>query len=163
MSDDLMERLEACEANLLRRQAAASTGCEASDAGTPATSPERPKEAFTPGPWQYRPDKYDDWGVVKAPERFVICQARDRNAMDDDCLNQHRRAGSDPWEANARLIAAAPELYEALDHLVKVIHSAALNRGFYLEELLHDSPHFMGKQGYKFAMDALAKARGEVS
>src|SRR3546814_11845342 len=44
----------------------------------------------------------------------VICQARDPYALDDVTLNAHRRAKTDPWEANARLIAAAPDLLEAL-------------------------------------------------
>src|SRR3546814_10767102 len=41
-------------------------------------------------------------------------QARDPYALDDVTLNAHRRAKTDPWEANARLIAAAPDLLEAL-------------------------------------------------
>lgn len=72
----------------------------------------------TPGPWCYRPHEYDDWGVVKAGY-FTICQARDPLALEDDILNRHRREKTDPWAANARLIAAAPELYEAADLLEK--------------------------------------------
>lgn len=66
----------------------------------------------TPGPWEYRPLEYDDWGIVRAG-RFVICQARDPERMDGECLAYHRLAGLDPWRSNARLIAAAPELLEA--------------------------------------------------
>jgi hypothetical protein len=33
--------------------------------------------------------------------------------------NQHRRDGTDPTEGNARLIAAAPELFSVLDALIR--------------------------------------------
>ncbi|WP_144423516.1 hypothetical protein [Sphingopyxis sp. 113P3] len=43
----------------------------------------------------------------------IICQARDPEACDEVTLAAHREAKTDPWEANARLIAAAPELLAA--------------------------------------------------
>lgn len=73
-------------------------------------------EKATPGAWAYRPDEYDDWGLVKGPlrefgnyeppfiMRGVIGQFRDPDARDEDTLNAHRRAGTDPWQANAALI-----------------------------------------------------------
>lgn len=75
-------------------------------------------QGHTPGPWAYRPDKYDDWGTVKGGDGFVICQARDYRFSDDDHLSECRRNGVDPWEANARLIAAAPDMLEALKEFV---------------------------------------------
>ncbi len=76
----------------------------------------------TAGPWLYRPDEYDDWGVVRtSPDaegrKWIICQARDPAVHDEADLNAHRRAGTDPWEANARLIASAPCLLKALIEL----------------------------------------------
>lgn len=70
------------------------------------------------GPWSYRPDEYDDWGIVKcAPDdegrRFVICQARGE-PFDEGSLNQHRRDKTDPWEAPAKLIAAVPTMIDLL-------------------------------------------------
>jgi len=82
----------------------------------------------TPGPWHYRPDGYDDWGIVRASNEVgrligpIICQARDPEATDECTLAKHRAAKTDPWEANARLIAAAPDglaLAEAFDAFAK--------------------------------------------
>jgi hypothetical protein len=70
----------------------------------------------TPGPWAYRPAPWDDWGVVRAGGSF-ICQARDPKVGDPD-LDLHRRSGTDPWEANARLIAAAPDLLLAAKAII---------------------------------------------
>lgn len=88
---------------------------------------------FTPGPWAYRPDVLDDWGIVRAPVteqgRFlggIICQARDPEALDALTLASHREKKTDPWEANARLIAAAPELLEALEETWRVLRAAGL-------------------------------------
>jgi hypothetical protein len=79
---------------------------------------------FTPGPWHYRPNEHDDWGFVRASPDCpdlpggIICQARDPAALDEATLSEHRKAGTDPWEANARLIAAVPDLYDVVERLV---------------------------------------------
>jgi hypothetical protein len=81
------------------------------------------------GPWAYRPEKHDDWGIVRAGHYFV-CQARDRRFMDDGYLNLCREEKRDPHEIPARLIAAAPALAaelkkarEEVERLQKVLQS----------------------------------------
>ena len=75
----------------------------------------------TPGPWLYRPQQYDDWGIVRAARRDefgwqrVICQANHVTEPTDLCA--HRENGTDPAEANARLISAAPELLAVLQEV----------------------------------------------
>lgn len=74
---------------------------------------ERLLDGVTEGPWLYRPGHYDDWGVVKAQDR-QICQARHPDRLESKVLSEYRANGLDPWEANARFIAAARELVPAL-------------------------------------------------
>ncbi len=69
------------------------------------------KRPWTPGPWEYRPDDFDDWGVVRHG-RYHLCKARDPRVSFED-LPKYRASKTDPYEANARLISAAPELAEA--------------------------------------------------
>jgi hypothetical protein len=70
-------------------------------------------DGVTKGPWAYRPHKYDDWGVVRASD-FHLCQARAPERCSKDELSKARELGIDPWEANARFIAAARQLVPAL-------------------------------------------------
>ena len=60
-----------------------------------------------PLPWQYRPDKYDDWGCIKDADGRVICYARDTTVLDEATLTKHRAAGTDPWREVAMFIANA--------------------------------------------------------
>lgn len=75
-------------------------------------------EGHTEGPWRYRPCKLDDWGVVRSTDGTLIAQARSAAWLDDKVLDAHRQARTDPAEANARLIAAAPTLLRERDALV---------------------------------------------
>lgn len=77
-------------------------------------------DKWTPGPWSYRPELHDDWGTVRAGNGF-ICKAKDPNVWHELELATHRKNKTDPWEANARLISAAPDMAEALDDLLMAL------------------------------------------
>jgi len=68
----------------------------------------------TPGPWVYRTGMPYDWGWVTDAEGGFIAQAKDPAARDDEALSRHRAAKTDPWAANATLIASAPDLLDSL-------------------------------------------------
>jgi len=74
------------------------------------------KSKHTPGPWEYRPNKYDDWGVVRSADGLPVAQACVGRWYKD--FDAHRVNKTDPGEANARLIAAAPDLLDALEMLI---------------------------------------------
>lgn len=63
----------------------------------------------TPGPWAYRSWEHDDWGIVRSADGHITGRAKD-TAVEFDAVNAHRAAGTDPYEGNARLIAAAPDI-----------------------------------------------------
>lgn len=70
---------------------------------------------YTKGPWLQRAEKYDDWGIIRSKESgWVVAKAEAGCHITEEQLNEHRTNKTDPYEANARLIAAAPDLYEAL-------------------------------------------------
>lgn len=80
----------------------------------------------TPAPWYLKPDPHADnkWDmVVVSDHRYIQCEGRT----------------AEEAQANARLIASAPELLEALEQILKC----------------HDS------QSEQWAEEAIAKAKGE--
>lgn len=118
-------------------------------------------DKHTPGPWSYRPMKYDDWGYVRGAEEAdgfqpFICQAKDSRKTDKD-ENIARQNGTDPWEANARLIAAAPELLEALEEIRDMLWSRPD-----ISDRLRPLMGFAEEATNQKAAAAIAKARGET-
>lgn len=97
------------------------------------------KTAHTPGPWIYirSPEKHDgeyDF-AINGPGHPILAEVYGRSC----------KGGYPPAEANAALIAAAPELFAALEYLLVNI-----------SERDHDlDPHYIEK-----ARDAIAKAEG---
>ena len=87
---------------------------------------------FTPGPWQINGSHI----YTADPERALLAQV----------FNPGERVSDYPLVENARLIAAAPELYEALERIVENNNTISVIQ--YDDRLR--------------ARAALAKARGEV-
>jgi hypothetical protein len=99
--------------------------------------------AWTPGPW------------TNEPGRFWICDIGN-NADDPGVWSTAIPADGEPFpfgskEADARLIAAAPELYEALSEVVTLLEG--WHRLNFADEIQ--------QQSVRLAKRALAKARGE--
>lgn len=91
------------------------------------------KEKFTKEPWRVGP--VDDTLVMDS-NREEIAQA----------LGDHEGEGWESVYANAALISAAPDLYEALDNLAAIMETDG--RSYVVEAV-------------RSARAALAKARGE--
>jgi hypothetical protein len=109
--------------------------------------------AFTRGPWAVLPEEAEKLYIrvrgTRLGERFKIANAPFPIANEIE---------KQEALANARLIAAAPELYEALESLLKGCGIIAESKGINIEaECLAfvDSP-------FAKARRALAKARGEA-
>jgi hypothetical protein len=101
---------------------------------------------FTPGPWvaSDRTDGHEIY-AAKWPGR-PICHA--------SSYWQGEGPRRDEREANARLIAAAPELYEAVADMIRLADMG-------LEESLREPQDSGNYAAYNRAKAALAKARGE--
>lgn len=95
-----------------------------SDVGGIGTETERLRSLLaeaSPGPWVYRPDKYDDWGWIRGVEqdsdigryRPIVANAKNSN-VGEAAMAEHRSAGTDPYGPNALLIVEAVNALPAL-------------------------------------------------
>jgi hypothetical protein len=94
---------------------------------------------FTPGPWRYCPT--NNGHMIGGSSNGYIAEVRQVREVTED-------------KANAHLIAAAPDLYEALSDLI-VLASAAMQLAN------RDGAEFNVDDDLREARAALKKARGE--
>ena len=102
----------------------------------------------TPGPWTFTSEQISDDGAQIHDEiRCFHLQSGDTVVLDGCGCCDSPRLGN---PADARLIAAAPELLEALESMLQ---------SFLITQLLYDYPI---DAPCKKARAAIAKAKGEV-
>lgn len=107
---------------------------------------------WTPGPWHVLGQDERDGGIPYIEINGGESGTSTYKAVADVCSSlteDDEFAITETDEANANLIAAAPELYKALDELVKVCLA---------EQLIPPSITFI-----KMAQSAMAKANGETN
>ena len=112
---------------------------------------------YHPGPWTFDHDSYtvESGGLIIAS----VCTVDDYSGLEEECKPQF----AEECAANAVLIAAAPDLYEALDRALAGIAEVYQEWGretgrkqAAIEWLINDDPAVVA------GLAALRKARGEV-
>jgi hypothetical protein len=73
----------------------------------------------TQGPWAYRPNEHDDWGMLRAADGMPV--ARSFVEARNDGTRGHD--GPEEIKANGLLIAAAPELLDACKNALAIAAS----------------------------------------
>lgn len=100
---------------------------------------------FTPGPWSVE-DRY----VGRMVGEIDTCIAE---CFDHSSIDRHNA------KANACLIAAAPELYEALSRMIDIVNDSQGVVGYHLNGDIAEWDEF---DDIEVALAALAKARNEL-
>lgn len=106
---------------------------------------------FTPGPWHVPTGPFVGGLSVetRADDYFIKCPGSGGAMSLTQTVCKLDWSGTEEWEANAHLIAAAPEMYEALDDIVSSWSDTDnIDEDEYLRRIS--------------ARAALAKARGEA-
>lgn len=104
---------------------------------------------FTPAPWVWHTS--NSWKRLKRDDRGISM-----NVLEPFVHWRDQHPDCTVSEADMALIAAAPELYEALDFIFE--HIADKERGF---RDLYPAFGLDGPRAIEMARNALAKARGE--
>ena len=104
---------------------------------------------YTPGPWELDTSKCADWGMILADDGFPVAKCvTTRDSEQEQKMARVQKRQPAQCYANARLIAAAPQLLEACEALL--VEWAAMER-------VH------GEHGWRevtMARAAIAKVKG---
>lgn len=105
----------------------------------------------TPAPWVVYKGAMNMDGGLNPFFRGIVALLKHSGEDDDVCVILDRNESAHDYEANACLIAAAPDLLEALQHIIE--HGGAT-----------DVPSCEGcTKGRRLALAAIAKATGGAS
>lgn len=69
------------------------------------------------GPWSYRPNEFDDWGIVRTADGSILANARagDGERESEGYKDQCRRKGLDPYsDVGEHIARCSPETIRAL-------------------------------------------------
>jgi len=102
---------------------------------------------FTPGPWEIGDENNASCEVCPRDVDITISMSRYDRFSDKFLIER------DEMLANAHLIAAAPDMYEALDTLVAVVGLTAFK---------HEGQRQVLQEAVDLSVAALKKARGEI-
>ena len=107
------------------------------------------KQAHTPGPWGFMDDPIEGIWVESSHGGFCIAEIPKQTAgLDND---------ASPREANARLIAAAPETKEQRDDLLSALKKMSIAYEKLADTVGDAGPHWTI---YREAKAAITKAEG---
>jgi hypothetical protein len=85
----------------------------------------------TPGPWFAQDFSALNEGDVEASDFTVSCTTPDHITV--AIMGKGLRNKKDEWEANALLIAAAPELLEALESMVEMVEMNGFGKAYAMD------------------------------
>ena len=91
-------------------------------------------EKATEGPWRYRPNKFDDWGVVRAPSEYFVLQAKAGRHLTDEEVADHFARKTDPYAANALFAVASRTAMPSLIAEVRRLRALVADRAAVVEE-----------------------------
>jgi hypothetical protein len=122
------------------------------------TNPPGDKPAFTPGPWTAKNSNHDDLANRVRFDGPVVVYADEDCDIHPiaDCSCNHSCRITDETFANAHLIAAAPDIYEALERLCEILESE--EGGDVAPCIGSDNPN---EHAVGLARKALSLARGD--